>query len=114
MSKTPLLAALLLLALFATIAPAQEDKAGPSQPAADEYVAPDSPFDEMWLVVRSAFYDPKFHGADWDAVHEELKPRYEAAATPLERSHIINEALERLHSSHTHHYIQDQREYYEL
>jgi carboxyl-terminal processing protease len=76
--------------------------------------APASAFDEMWLVIRSAFYDPKFHGTDWDAVHEELAPRYEAAKTPLGRSTIINEALDRLHSSHTHHYFQDQREYYEL
>jgi carboxyl-terminal processing protease len=115
MSKTPLLAALLLLSLLVPTARAQDDKSQPAQaPAPGEYVVPESPFLEMWLVVRNAFYDPKFNGVDWDGVREELGPKYDAATTPLERSRIINEALDRLHSSHTHHYIQDQREYYEL
>jgi carboxyl-terminal processing protease len=96
------------------LAQSEAEPKQPETPAAGEPQAPASAFDEMWLVIRSAFYDPKFHGTDWDAVHEELAPKYEAAKTPLERSTIINEALDRLHSSHTHHYFQDQREYYEL
>jgi carboxyl-terminal processing protease len=117
MRKHTLLAAFLLVTFALPAARAQEDSSKPAQDQAeeqDQYTVPESPFDEVWLVVRSAFYDPKFRGVDWDGVHEELKPKYDAAATPLERSHVINEALSRLHSSHTHHYIQDQREYYEL
>ncbi len=76
--------------------------------------SPEGVFTEAWLVVRSGFYDPTFGGANWDAVREELLPRAKAAANAEELSAVINEALSRLHASHTHHYTPDQREFYEL
>jgi carboxyl-terminal processing protease len=93
------------------------------QPPADvkpaEYVLPSdiSPggvFDEAWVVIRNAFFDPNLKGVDWDAVREELRPKAEAAHDAAALSAVINEALARLHASHTHHYHQDQREYYEI
>ena len=86
--------------------------AGPAlarQPSGNEAV-----FLEAWRVTANAFYDPKMHGVDWDVVRTELQPRARAASTPAELSAVINEALSRLHASHTEHYTQDQREYYEL
>ena len=31
-------------------------------------------FRETWRVQREYFYDPKFHGADWQAVFEKYRP----------------------------------------
>jgi carboxyl-terminal processing protease len=101
--------------LLSDPARAQEGQPKPEEaPATADFVPAASPFDEMWLVVQNAFYDPKLHGVDWDGVRNELGPKYEAAKDPAERSAIINQALSRLKASHTHHYFQDQREYYEL
>lgn len=105
--------------IFAGMAAARQGdpraaSAQPQQPAGPQMRAPASAFDEAWLVIRSAFYDPNLKGVDWPAVREELGPKFDAAKTATERSAVINEALSRLHASHTHHYIQDQREYYEL
>jgi carboxyl-terminal processing protease len=71
-------------------------------------------FLEAWRITQLAFYDPKMHGVDWDAVRDELLPRAHAARDSGELSAVINEALSRLHASHTAHYTRDQREYYEI
>jgi carboxyl-terminal processing protease len=75
---------------------------------------PEAVFMEAWLVINSAFYDANFGGADWNAVREELQPKAAATTTRAELSAVINDALSRLHASHTQHYTQDQREYYEI
>lgn len=85
-----------------------------SEPQFPKGDTPESVFTEAWLVIRSAFYTKDFNGADWEAVREELLPRVRASKDSGETSLIINEALSRLKASHTHHYTQDQREYYEL
>ncbi len=71
-------------------------------------------FLEAWRVTANAFYDSGMAGVDWDAVRRELLPRAAGAKDAAELSGVINEGLSRLHASHTGHYFQDQREYYEL
>lgn len=76
--------------------------------------SPEGVFLEAWLVAQNAFYDEHMSGVNWDAVREELEPRAAAAKTEAELSAIINDAVGRLHASHTGHLTPDQREYYEL
>lgn len=71
-------------------------------------------FLEAWQITRSAFYDPDMHGVDWPAVRDELLPRAAATTSQAELSAVINDALSRLHASHSAHYTPDQREYYEI
>lgn len=80
-----------------------------ADPAENEAV-----FLEAWRVTGNAFYDASMRGVDWEAVRAELTPRAAAAKTAAELSAVINDALARLHASHTGHFTQDQREYYEL
>src|ERR1043165_4186888 len=87
---------------------------GQTEPVMPSRTDPESVFTEAWLVVRVAFYDPNFGGADWESVREELLPKARAATKPAEGSQVINEALGRVKASHTAHYTQEQREYYEL
>ncbi len=104
---------LLLIVCLALLSAAQaRQPEGVPQMPSDE--SPEGIFNEAWLVVRSAFYSPDFNGADWNAIREELLPRAREAKSPADVSQVINEALSHLKASHTHHYIQSQREYYEL
>ena len=72
------------------------------------------PFDEVWRLVRDRFYDSKLHGLDWTALGDKYRPRYGAAASPAERSAVINAMLGELKASHTRHYINDDPGYYQL
>ncbi len=79
------------------------------QPSSHEKV-----FNEAMTITANAFCDPHLNGLDWPALRSELAPRAAAATTDAELSAVINDALSRLHASHTAHYIKDQREYYEV
>jgi carboxyl-terminal processing protease len=104
----------MLFASSASLVAVPPDDPPAANPAMPNDVSPEGLFTEAWLVVRSAFHDPRLNGVDWDAVREELLPKARAAKNSAEISAVINDALSRLHASHTHHYTQEQREYYEL
>ena len=38
-------------------------------------------FEQAWAGQRDGFYDPKFHGADWNAVRRTYAPLIEASRT---------------------------------
>lgn len=85
-----------------------------SQPEPSAPPARGRTFQHAWQIAKVAFYDPGMNGVNWDAVREELAPQAAAAPDAAAESAVINEALARLRASHTAHYHQDQREYYEL
>jgi len=31
-------------------------------------------FEEVWKAINEKYYDPKFNGVDWNAVHERYRP----------------------------------------
>ncbi|HYE60612.1 MAG TPA: PDZ domain-containing protein [Phycisphaerales bacterium] len=84
-----------------------------AEPAPEEATT-EAVFLEAWRVTRTAFYDPKMHGVDWEGVKDELLPRARRAESAAELSVVINDALARLKASHTAHYHPGQREYYEI
>lgn len=57
-------------------------------------------FEEAWGIVRKNFYDPAFHGKDWDAVKKLYRPEAEKARTPREIHGVINRMLGELKASH--------------
>jgi len=57
-------------------------------------------FEKVWSTVRDRHWDPKLGGLDWQAVHDTLRPRVEAAKTPEEARRIITELLSKLNQSH--------------
>src|ERR1051326_7582315 len=36
-------------------------------------------FEQVWTTVRDKHWDPKLNGLDWQAIHDELRPKVEAA-----------------------------------
>lgn len=57
-------------------------------------------FDEVWQTVNKTFWDPEFHGVDWDAVRESYAPLVAAATTRIEARKLMKQALEELEESH--------------
>lgn len=57
-------------------------------------------FEVVWKTIRDKHFDPKLGGLDWQAVHDELKPKVERASSMTEARAAITEALERLHQTH--------------
>ena len=58
-------------------------------------------FEEAWAGQRDGYYDPKYHGADWNAVRKMYAPLIEGARTPDEMRSILRLMIGELNSSHS-------------
>ncbi len=57
-------------------------------------------FEEAWRALNVGFYDPDFHGKDWNALHDKYKPWCLAASTTQDFSEIFNYMLGEVNASH--------------
>ena len=58
-------------------------------------------FETAWQTVNQAHYDQTFGGVDWEAVHEQYKPKMAAVAEDKEESlWVLNQMLFELNLSH--------------
>lgn len=57
-------------------------------------------FEKVWQTVRDKHWDPRTNGVDWQAVHDELRPKIEAAKTTAEAREVLSGMLGRLHQTH--------------
>lgn len=57
-------------------------------------------FEVVWKTIRDTHFDPKLGGLDWQAVHDELRPKVENAATTAEARAAMTEMLARLKQTH--------------
>ncbi len=57
-------------------------------------------FEFIWSTIRDQYWDPTFGGLNWQAVHDELRPRIEHASTMPEARHVMREMINRLGKSH--------------
>src|SRR6266545_2481641 len=73
--------------------------AGQTAPAPERKADIES-FEKVWTTVRDKHWDPKLGGVDWQAVHDELRPRVEAAKTADEVRAILNDMVGRLKQTH--------------
>ncbi|HEX3880244.1 MAG TPA: S41 family peptidase [Bryobacteraceae bacterium] len=58
-------------------------------------------FEQAWAGQRDDYYDPKYHGADWNAVRKTYAPLIEACRTPDEMRAILRLMIGELNSSHS-------------
>ncbi len=57
-------------------------------------------FEEAWRGLNAGFYDPNFHGQDWDALKAKYKPVALKASTNEDFQYVYNNLLGQLNSSH--------------
>jgi carboxyl-terminal processing protease len=57
-------------------------------------------FEEVWTTIRDKHWDPQLGGLDWQAVHDELRPKAEAARTMVGARRVMEELISRLGKSH--------------
>ena len=56
--------------------------------------------DDAWETVRERYYDPAFHGVDWEAERAEFRPLAAAAETTAELYSVLRRMLGSLHDAH--------------
>ena len=58
-------------------------------------------FEQAWTYLRDSFYDPAFHGVDWNAMRERYAPSVAGAQTTAEMRRAINLMIGELNASHS-------------
>lgn len=58
-------------------------------------------FHQAWSALNEGFYDPKFHGADWQALHDQYAPFAAGSRTPDELRRVIGLMIGELNASHS-------------
>ncbi len=67
-------------------------------------------FEEGWRVLRDGFYDPEFHGQDWNALKAKYKPYCMAASCKTDFMYMYNNMLGQLNASHMGLYGRDREQ----
>jgi carboxyl-terminal processing protease len=57
-------------------------------------------FEYVWTVIRDKHWQTKPGGLDWQAIHDEFRPKIEAADSMDAARGVLNEMLGRLHQTH--------------
>ena len=58
-------------------------------------------FDQAWRLMRDSFYDPKMHGADWEAVRTRYRPIVDECVDVKDFHLLLQEMVGELNASHT-------------
>jgi carboxyl-terminal processing protease len=57
-------------------------------------------FEHVWTTIRDKHWDPAMNGVDWQKVHDELKPKMEAAKNMDAAREVLNDMVGRLKQTH--------------
>jgi carboxyl-terminal processing protease len=58
-------------------------------------------FDDIWETIQDRYYDPKFHGIDWQAKRAAFRPAAARAASTHEFYELMRQMIASLHDAHT-------------
>ena len=72
-----------------------------AQMLVDHHEILENAFDHVWLRTSKIFYEPTFHGVDWELLRQEYKPKVSHVTTPYEFAHLLSEMLGELNVSHS-------------
>jgi carboxyl-terminal processing protease len=65
-------------------------------------------FEKVWRDIRDLYYDPDFHGVNWDHIHQEYLPKVRAAKDDDDFYAIVRRMTGELHDAHTRFYSPEQ------
>src|ERR1700752_317348 len=66
-------------------------------------------FDDAWETIQERYYDPKFHGIDWQAQRITFRPAAARAGKPHEFYYVLREMIASLRDAHTRVYSPDEK-----
>ena len=66
-------------------------------------------FDDVWETIQERYYDPKFHGIDWQAKRETYRPAAARAANTVEFYDVLRQMIASLRDAHTRVYSPDEK-----
>ncbi len=71
-----------------------------SEMTVDELAEREYAFDHVWLRTSKIFYEPTFHGIDWEQMKQEYKPKVAHLGNENELAELLSEMLGELNVSH--------------
>lgn len=66
-------------------------------------------FDDAWETIQERYYDPKFHGIDWQAQRATYRPAAARAGKPHEFYDVLRQMIASLRDAHTRIYSPDEK-----
>lgn len=66
-------------------------------------------FDDVWETIRDRYYDPSFHGVDWEAARGKFRPLAARARTTHELYGVLRRMLGHLRDPHTRVFAPDEK-----
>ena len=66
-------------------------------------------FDDAWETIQERYYDPKFHGIDWQAQRATFRPAAARAGKPHEFYDVLRQMIASLKDAHTRVYSPDEK-----
>jgi carboxyl-terminal processing protease len=66
-------------------------------------------FDDVWETIQDRYYDPKFHGIDWQAKRTTFRPLAARAANAQEFYDVLRQMIASLKDAHTRVYSPDEK-----
>src|SRR5215208_4600432 len=66
-------------------------------------------FDDVWETIQERYYDPKFHGIDWQAKRTVFRPAAARATSPHEFYELLRQMIASLKDAHTRVYSPDEK-----
>jgi C-terminal processing protease CtpA/Prc len=58
-------------------------------------------FENVWKGIRDTYYDPEFHGVNWQEVHDRYRPQVDQVKADPEFYVLVNRMAGELHDAHT-------------
>src|SRR5687767_11044201 len=66
-------------------------------------------FDDVWETIQERYYDPKFHGIDWQAKRNVFRPVAARASSTHEFYEVLRQMIGSLKDAHTRVYSPDEK-----
>ena len=66
-------------------------------------------FDDVWETIQDRYYDPKFHGIDWQAKRTTFRPVAARAGNSQELYDVLRQMIASLRDAHTRVYSPDEK-----